>query len=215
MSSHLRQDQVVLGNVRVAFPAVYEPVFKYEHATDADTEKEFKAELWISEEQLDELKKKAVSVVMDKLELSKEKAIAWIKGLKPDYVAFRKVVDPETKEERYICRAKRPYAYTSSKTGDVDYKKRPDTFDRRKNPTEATDPQAIVSGCYADAVIALYAYKGKFSGIGCDLCALRYREAGDPIGRGDSRVDPDAFEDLEDPEVGGEPIDANDNEPWD
>jgi len=179
----LQKNELAFRNVKVCYPRIYQPGFKYGSKDDADENKEYSAVLRISQEQYAKCREKAVEVIADTLRISPEKAANWLKARDSRNIPFKEMTDEDSGETYWELRCKKQYLRRDRERRAIGVNKRPATWNLQGQPTEENDEFAITDGCFANARLALYVYNGNFKGIGCEPRCFQFLESGEPLSR--------------------------------
>ncbi len=179
----LQKNELAFNHVKVCYPRIYQPGFKYGSKDDADENKEYSAVLRISEEQYKKCREKAVVVIADTLHITPEKAANWLKARDTRNIPFKELTDEDSGETYWELRCKKQYLRRDRERRPIGVNKRPATWDLQKQPTEENDEFAITDGCFANARLAFYVYNGNFKGIGCEPRCFQFLESGEPLSR--------------------------------
>lgn len=179
----LQKNELAFKNVKVCYPRIYQPGFKYGSKDDADENKEYSAVLRISQEQYAKCREKAVEVIADTLRISPEKAANWLKARDSRNIPFKEMTDEDSGETYWELRCKKQYLRRDRERRAIGVNKRPATWNLQGQPTEENDEFAITDGCFANARLALYVYNGNFKGIGCEPRCFQFLESGEPLSR--------------------------------
>lgn len=211
-----RTNVIVLRDVRIAFPHVYEPVRPY--GTEAETEedvskkKEWSAQIRISKEQFDQVKELIGRVAQEKWGQKATQMLKKIATNSPKNMCCREFEDENTGETYYAINAKRKEYRGKNGQGGKNFPPQTLGLDWRRATTE-DDPEAITDGCVANVKLSFFCYDQVVTGVGCDLCALQFLKSGEPFGKGGVRVEDGDFPDLSaQSTVGNMP--ENEEDPW-
>ena len=212
----VRANEIVLLDVRVAFPKVYDAVRPYgtEDEPEDKIVKEWSAQIRISKDQFEQCKAKIQTVAQEKWG---QKAAATLKKIikdSPKNMCCRELEDEDTGETYYVVQAKRKEFRGKDGKGGKNPAPQCLGLDRHR-VTTADDPEAITDGCYANAKLGFVCSGRTVTGVGCDLCGLQFLKEGEPFGRSGSRVDDDDFPDLSaQSSVGKDSEDSGEDDPW-
>lgn len=209
--AQLQKNELALHHVKVCYPRIYQPGFKYGSKDDSDENKEYSAVLRISQAQYEECRKKAVEVIADTLRLTPEKAANWFKARDQRNIPFKELSDEDSGETYWELRCKKQYLRRDRERRTIGVNSRPVTWDLEGKHTEENDEAAITDGCFANARVALYVYNGNFKGIGCEPRCFQFREKGEPLSRKE-QVGCDVFDNSDFKPK--EDSDNGDGEPW-
>lgn len=194
-----RINVIVLRDVRIAFPHVYEPVRPY--GTEAEPEeevakkKEWTAQIRISKEQFDRVKELIGKVAQEKWGQKATQMLKKISMNSPKNMCCREFEDEDTGEKYYAISSKRKEYRGKKGNGGKNLPPQTLGLDWRR-ATTADDPEAITDGCFANVKLSFFCYDSEVTGVGCDLCALQFLKSGEPFGKGGVRVEDGDFPDL-------------------
>lgn len=177
--------QILLENVRLAFPSLFEPRSVQGNAP------RFSAVFIIDPAS------KTAAVVKDAVKkVASEKWGAQADAVLKKLVADKRVcykTDPRTNKDGEV------YAgFEGMHSLNASNKVRPAVIDRNRTPLTATDGRPY-AGCYVNAIVDIWAQDSSQPGVGrrinCTLMGVQFVGDGEPLG-GATSASPDAFPDL-------------------
>lgn len=171
--------KVILKNVRLSFPDLFEP-----KAFQAGDTPKYKASFLIAKDDAAQLKAIEAAIKATATEKWGAKADAVLKGIRgnPNKFCFQ---DGDTKEYD---------GYAGHMSVSANSKVRPLVYDRDKTPLVAADGKPY-AGCYVNASIEFFAYDTPSNGISASLKGVQFASDGDAFGGG-APASPDEFDDL-------------------
>lgn len=194
MTTKTRDDVVVLKNVRLSFPHVFEP-----RASIEDGPKKYRAAFLMDPEtESGKANIKKLKAAFDKAALG-----VWKTKEKADKIRARLDSDRSGLREGDDCTNKEGDVYTGYEgmmVVSASNNRKPKVLRRDKSVIDSTEAAEIYAGCYVNAVISVWATnqeKMGGNGLFASLEIVQYSRAGEPFGAAELDED-DYLEDMGD-----------------